>query len=136
MMDRESMLRTIDATYEARQKGEKDGVAAFLAPGATYRLIGTPHLLGGMSVGPDDARAAIGALIDRFEFTSVRRAAELVDGNRAAVIMEVSVATGDGTVATEVFDIWTFNEAGQVTEIVQSADTAQIAALLAARGEG
>ena len=131
MHDRVTMLQTIDAAYAARQKGDKESFAAFLAPGATFRLAGTSHLLGGMPVGPADARAAIGSLIDQFHFNEVRRIDGLVDGNRAAVRMAVRVAVaGGGEVATELFDIWTFDAAGNVTDITQFADTAQIAALL------
>ena len=47
-MDRDAMLQTIDAAYAARQRGDKEAVAAFLAPNATFRLAGgtrVPDLL-------------------------------------------------------------------------------------------
>ncbi len=132
MIDRETIERTIHKAYDARQRGDHPGVVACLAPNATYRMIGTSHLLGGMPVGPIDAATAIGGLIDQFRFPQLRLAALLIDGNRAAVHVEMhAVATGSAKEApSELLDLWTFDDDGRVTDITEFADTALIGHML------
>jgi ketosteroid isomerase-like protein len=137
MADRDVMLATIDAAYAARQRGEKDIVAGFFAPGATYRLVGTPHLLNDMPVGPLDAATAIEALIDQFHFLDVRRIGVQIDGDCAAVQLAIRVRTDGGDdVESELLDLWTFGDDGKVTGIVEFGDTALMAALLSGKARG
>jgi len=138
MIDRETMLRTIEATYQARQRGDKAGVAGVLAADATYRLIGRSHLLGGMPVGPSNAEQAIGGLIDQFHFPEVRLINVLIDGQRAAVHLAVRVVAAGTTdeVETELLDLWTFDGKGEVTDITEFADTALVSAMLSGLQRG
>ena len=132
MVDRATIERTIREAYDARQRGDHAGVVACFAPNATYRLVGKSHLLGEMPVGPIDAVAAIGGLIDQFHFPQLRLAALLIDGNRAAVHVEMhAVATGSrAESASELLDLWTFDDDGKVTDITEFADTALIGHML------
>ena len=132
MLERHTIMQKIKAAYDARQRSDKVAMAAFFAPGATYRMVGKSHLLGGMAVGPVDAVAAIGGLIDQFAFPELRHIDLLIDGHRAAVHLAVrAIATASGEeVDTELLDLWTFDDAGQVTDITEFADTAQVSAML------
>jgi len=132
MIDRDTMERTIHQAYDARQRGDHAGVVACFAPNATYRMVGKSHLLGDMPLGPVDAVSAIGGLIDQFAFPQLNLAALLIDGNRAAVHVEMhAVATGSGREsASELLDLWTFDDEGKVTDITEFADTALIGHML------
>ena len=124
-MDRATMLQTIDAAYAARQRGDLAEVLSFLAPGATFRMIG-------MSPGPEDAATAIGGLIEQFHFAELERLDVLVDGDRVAVRARISAATGGGRyVECELLDIWRFGADGKIVELVEFADTSQIRVMLA-----
>ena len=124
-MDRATMLQTIDAAYAARQRGDLAEILSFLAPGATFRMIG-------MSPGPEDAATAIGGLIDQFHFAELERLDALVDGDRVAARVRISAATGGGRyVESELLDIWRFGADGKVVELVEFADTSQIRVMLA-----
>lgn len=132
MIDRDTIERTIRQAYEARQRSDHAGLAGFFAPNATYRMAGKSHLLGGMPVGPVDAMTAIGGLIDQFTFPQLSLAAILIDGNRAAVHVEMhAVATRSAKESpSELLDIWTFDDDGKVTDITEFADTALIGHML------
>jgi ketosteroid isomerase-like protein len=124
-MDRATMLQTIDAAYAARQRGDLAKVLSFLAPGATFRMVG-------VSPGPEDAETAIGGLIDQFHFAELERLDALVDGDRVTARVRISAATGGGRyVESELLDIWRFDADGKVVELVEFADTGQIGVMLA-----
>ncbi|MEO7689333.1 MAG: nuclear transport factor 2 family protein [Sphingomonas sp.] len=124
-MDRAAMLQTIDAAHAARQRGDLAEVLEFFSPGATFRMVG-------MSPGPEDAATAIGGLIDQFHFAELERLDALVDGDRVAVRVRISAATGGGRyVDSELLDIWRFGVDGKIVDLVEFADTAQISILLA-----
>lgn len=125
-MVRAAMLQTIDAAYAARQRGDVAGITAFLAPGATYRMIG-------VSTEAEDAAAAIGRLIDQFHFAEMERLDAVIDGDRVAVHVRIKTATGGGRyLESELLDLWRFGPDGKIVEIVEFADTGLIATMLAA----
>jgi ketosteroid isomerase-like protein len=132
MIDRDTIDRTIREAYAARQRGDHAGVVGFFAPNATYRMVGKSHLLGDMPMGPIDAAEAIAGLIDQFHFPHLDLAAVLIDGHRAAVHVEMhAVATGNAREsASELLDLWTFDDDGKVTDITEFADTALISHML------
>lgn len=124
-MDRATMLQTIDAAYAARQRGDLPEVLSFLSPGATFRMVG-------VSAEPEDAETAIGGLIDQFHFAEVERLDALVDGDRVAARIRISVAAGGGRyIESELLDIWRFGPDGKIVELVEFADTGQVGLMLA-----
>lgn len=127
MPDRETFLDLIQKAYEHRVRGDKAGVAQFLSPQMTLRIAGD-H--GSMPWAPDASQGAmpsIAALIDAFEFRNLKRKAEVVEGDRAAILWQVEVRHGGGDwVATELYDFWTIGQDGKLTSLVQFADTALI----------
>ena len=131
MLSKAKMLRTIDSAYAARMKGDKSRVATYWAKGAKYRLVADPANLRKVPVGRKKAEKAVSSLIDIVKFKSLKRVDALVDGNRAAVHLNVTLSVGRRKpVKTELFDIWTFNSAGKATELIQFGDTAVLAKLV------
>ena len=134
MPDRAQILKTIDDAYAARATGDKAAVRTFLAPGASFRLAGDPAMLPKVRSALEglDAAGAIDALIDAFTFHRQERLNAVVDGNKAAVHWRVTLSSAGGEkVTTELYDLWTIDEAGKLTSLTQFADTALIAALTA-----
>lgn len=131
MADRTRILETIDAALAARTREDKEEVARYLAPGARFRIAGDPAQYPGFPVGPADAGEAVAELIDRVRFHNLERLDAVVEGNRAACRWRIDVSLGDGPVVpTEVCDLWTFDEDGRITDLVQFVDTALLARLL------
>jgi len=125
VMERATMLQTIDSAYAARQRGDLAEVLSYLSPGATFRMAG-------VSAGHENAETAISGLIDQFHFAELERLDTLVDGDRVAARVRISAATGGGRhVESELLDIWRFGADGKIVELVEFADTGLITVMLA-----
>ena len=132
MADREAMLRTIDRLYEARVKGDKAGVAALLAPGATFRIAGDPMPIPGVPPGEGPADRKIADLIDEFEFHEIERVDAVVDGDRVAQLSRVRISRKGGEAFdAELYDLWTFGPGGKIVSGLQFGDAALVARLVA-----
>ena len=130
-MDRAQVLQQIEATYEARISGDKEGVAAHLAPGANFRIAGDASLLSGFPAGPEAAQSAIGQLIDRVQFHSHERLDTVIEGNNAAVHWRTTLSVdGKPPVTTEMCDLWRFDDEGRATSLLQFIDTGLLRQLL------
>lgn len=131
MADRNRILATIDAALAARARGQKDAVETYFAPGAQFRLAGDKALYGTFPAGPAGATEAVGELIELIRFHHHERLDAIVEGNRAACRWRIDFSLRGGPVATtELCDLWTFDEQGRVTELVQFLDTALLAKML------
>jgi ketosteroid isomerase-like protein len=130
MPDRATFLDIIDGAYACRMKGDKAGVAAFVAPGATFRIPGDRSLMPNVEAGGGAAMPTIGHLIDDFTFHDVERLDAIVDGDKAAVLWKLTVSyRGGEPVTTEVCDIWTVDADGKMTSLLQFVDTSLVAKL-------
>ena len=134
MLEEAQVREIILSIYQARKLGNKDDVARYWAPGATFRLAGDHDQLGSFPGGPVEAQAAIAALIDRFTFHEMTSLSMLIDGNRVAAHWKVLLSAANlEPFETEIADFWRLDDQGRITELVEFADTASIARL-AARG--
>jgi ketosteroid isomerase-like protein len=132
--DRAAMLDAVDSGIAARARGDKDAMRAFLAPDATFRIAGDPSLYPGFPGGPAKAANVLDELVDLIRFHDYERLDTLVEGNRAAIRWRIDVSLGGGPVrTTEVFDLWTFDGEGRITDLVQFVDTALLMRMLAER---
>jgi ketosteroid isomerase-like protein len=131
MIEREAILATIDAAYAARMRGDKEAVAQYWEPEATYRLAGESTMMPAVPVGPGDAMKAVDALIDLFEFHEIERVNAVVAGLSAAVHWRIKVSTGGQVFDAELFDLWQFSERGKAISLLQFTDTALIVRMLA-----
>lgn len=131
MPDKGQMLETIHAALAARQRGDMDAIHQYLAPAATFRLVGAPEAPK-VPVGYSDAREAVADLIELFEFHAIEPVHIVVEGHVAVVHWHVRASTGGGEqFATELCDIWTFDDDGKIKSLVEFADTAKMAQMLA-----
>jgi len=131
MADREAVLAVIDAAYAARKRGDKEALAAYLARGATFRLVGRSGLMG-FDVGPIDALEAIGQLIDLFTFHAMDRLHVAVSDHTVFIHWRIDVsARGGERDVTEVCDIWTLDDDLKAVSLVEFADTASMAQMAA-----
>src|SRR5687768_18215736 len=90
MPDRAQLLAIIDRTYEARVRGDKEGVAPVWAPGSTYRLCGEQGLMPSFPAGPGDAGATVESIIDLIRFDSYEQLEAIVEGNRVEIGRDTS----------------------------------------------
>jgi hypothetical protein len=120
---RDEFLRLIDLAYEHRRQGDKLGVARLCAVGATFRVAGDAP---GMPSSSSPAVEAISKLIDAYTFHSVKRLDAIVEGDQAAVRLEVVVSPKGSAerTTTEILDVWTRDNDGRFTSLVQFIDTA------------
>jgi ketosteroid isomerase-like protein len=133
MPDRDTFLGAIDGAYACRVKGDKAGVAAYLAPGATIRIAGEGSLLANAATGGGPAMPTVEALMDAFEFHDLERVDAVVDGDKAAVLWKVTASYAGGEkVSTELYDLWTIGADGKLTSLLQFVDTALAAKLTGA----
>ncbi len=131
MLDRAQILQIIDKAYETRIRGDKAALAPFWSPGATYRLAGVADMLPSFPVGPSEAHSAVPAIIDLVRFHDLEQLQALVEGNSAAVHWRVTFSTqGKEPVTTEMYDLWSFDEDGKVTSLLQFTDTALLKSML------
>jgi ketosteroid isomerase-like protein len=127
-----SILKTIDQFWDARMAGDKAAVHTFLAPQATYEMIGAKAIADPIAVGPAPAGPAADRLMDDFKFHSLERITAVVEGRKAAVVSKLEVSFRGGTpVVTESCDVWEFDESGKVTSIKQFVDTDLVRRMLA-----
>jgi len=135
MIDRAQILDSIDRGYQARARGDKEGVAPIWAPGATYRLCGEASLVPSFPCGPAAAGETVDSLIDLISFQSYERLETIVEGNRAAIRWRVDFSIQDGpSGTTELADFWEFDDEGRATSLIQFLDTAKLGEMLRASG--
>jgi ketosteroid isomerase-like protein len=130
MLDRDEILHRIDEAYAARARGDKAEVERLWAPGATFRLPGEKALLEPFPTGLS-AVATVNDLIDLITFLDFERLDAVVEGRKAAVHWRVKLVMGHRKpVTTELYDLWSFDEDGRVTSLLQFCDTALVASMI------
>ena len=130
MLDKATILRTIDEAYATRARGKKEELAKLWAPGATFRLVAT-DMPSAVPTGSADPLESVNTLIDLFTFKKHERLDAIVEGNAAAVLWAVEIATPSGKSAkTELYDLWKFSPDGKVISMTQFADTALLERLV------
>lgn len=132
-MDRDAIRALIETAYDARVRGDLDGVMAAFHPGCDFHLVasGGSDGIGAVCGGAEAVRAQIGALIAAFDFADFTVVDLLVDGDRAALRWRARVtarATGRSA-PFEVVDLFGFSD-GRIRTMQQFTDTAAIAALM------
>jgi len=125
MPRREMIMLTVEKIYEARVRGDKQALSLFWAPNATFRIVASSGLGEVMAAGPSHPVEAVSELVDQFRFHAARIVDAVIDGNKAAVHMEIEVSAGDGPPeTTELLDLWEFDEEDRVQSLQQFIDTA------------
>jgi ketosteroid isomerase-like protein len=129
MATREAMLDTIYRAYDARAKGDIDGLMAAFHPNAVFELKGDKDMLevAGAVQGHPNVRVALTGFIKTFEFVKRDIVDAMVDGDRAAVHsrLKVRFIPKDVVFTSDVLDTFRFED-GKIIELVEFADTALI----------
>ena len=129
MASREAMIATIYRAYDARAKGDIEGLMAAFHPNAVFELKGEKDVLevAGAVQGHPDLRAAMAGLIENFEFVKRDIIDAMVEGDRAAVHsrLKVRFVPKDVVFTSDVLDTFRFED-GKIIELVEFADTALI----------
>ena len=133
MTDKSVMLAALDSIYEARVSGDKATLDAHWAEDGRYRMACDPALVpvfpSEFTSGPE----AVSSLVEMFRFHQIERLDTVVDGTTAVTTLRAKLNYGaQPPVATEICDIWKFDEAGKVASLVQFGDTALIRQLMSA----
>jgi len=134
MTDLKAMQALVERAYEARGRGDIDGLMSAFHADAVFRFIGDEKLLemAGAIHGHPNIREAMTGLIANFDFIDRHIISMIADGDRAAVHSRVKIrfAPKDLTFDTEITDLFKFQD-GKVIELAEFADTALIKELLA-----
>jgi ketosteroid isomerase-like protein len=135
MASREAMIDTINRAYEARGKGDLEGLMEAFHQDAVFELKGDKTLLElvGPVQGHPNVSLAMDAFIKTFEFLKRDIVEAIVEGDRAAVHSRLTLrcVPKDVVVTTELLDKFRFKD-GKIVELVEFADTALIKNLLSA----
>lgn len=131
MASREEVLAIIDNAYAARARGDKAAVDQIWAPGATYQMVGEASLMRAYPVGPGHAETATHAIIDLFTFHDFKRIDAIVEGNRAAILIRVTLSTATHEPReTMLYDLWELDDDGKVKSVIQFTDTALVSSMM------
>jgi ketosteroid isomerase-like protein len=138
MGNREAMLKVTRRAYDARGKGELDGLVAAFHPDAVFTLVGDKRALEvtGSVHGHRDLRETFGGFIATFDFVERKILSEVIEGDRAAVHSRLVVRykpTGEIR-ATDVVDLLKFQD-GKIIELIEFADTALIRDMISGTSE-
>jgi ketosteroid isomerase-like protein len=133
MASREAMIDTLYRAYDARGKGDIEGLMAAFHPNAVFELKGEKELveIAGAVQGHANLRAAMTGFIETFEFVKRDIVDAIVEGDRAVVHsrVEIRFIPRDVVVTTHILDTFRFED-GKITELVEFADTALIKSLV------
>jgi ketosteroid isomerase-like protein len=127
MTERTSIEHLIKTAYDARVRGDVDGVLQHFADGAKFALAGCPASSPvPMSVcGAEPLRNAMTGLIQSFAFSDMEPVTTVIEGDRAVIHWKARVrSTATGQEAeTEFVDILHVKD-GKIVSFKQFTDTA------------
>jgi ketosteroid isomerase-like protein len=139
MGNREVVLDVMRQAYEARNRGDLEGLMAAFHSDAVFTLVGDKKALEvtGSVHGHDRVREALRGFIANFDFVERQILSEVFEGDRAAVHSRLVVRYGPTkeTRTTDVLDLLTFKDA-KIIELIEFADTAQIRDMISAASKG
>lgn len=127
-MNPDKMRATIETIYKARVAGDVDAMQMHMAEGATFRFAGESAMKAGFGTeGAIPFRDAVKGLNDGISMNRIENQTMLADGNRVAAIWDCDVQfPGREAFATQIFNLWTFDEDGFVTDLTEFVDTAKL----------
>lgn len=133
MAGRDAIEALIKDAYEARHRGDLDGLMTFFHPECSYRMVGAPSAPETFVEpgGRDAVRAQMEAFIQTFVFNEIEAIAMLVDGDRATLHWraEATCLPTGRKAAFEIMDLITVQD-GRILELIQFTDTAGIVGLM------
>jgi ketosteroid isomerase-like protein len=135
MTERSAIQTLIEKAYEARVKGDLDGLMTYLHPDCRFQLMGTidDKPICEQQEGCEAVRNKLADFIKEFTFKNFEALDIVIEGERAACRWRADVTFGPTgrTRNFETLDLLTF-EGGKLRSIAQFTDTASLARLTAA----
>jgi ketosteroid isomerase-like protein len=135
MASREAMIDTITRAYDARGRGDIEGLMATFHSNAVFELKGEKKVLevAGSVQGHSNVRAALAEYIQAFEFVKRDILDTIVEGDRVVVHSRLQVRFVPKNVdfTSDVLDVFKFED-GKIIELVEFADTALIKSVVSA----
>jgi ketosteroid isomerase-like protein len=133
MGNREAMMEVTRRAYEARDKGDLEGLLAAFHPDAVFTLVGDEKALevAGSVRGHPELRESLRGFITTFDFAGREILSDLIEGDRAAVHSRLVVRfkpTGESR-TTDILDLLRFQD-GKIIELIEFADTALVSDLI------
>lgn len=132
-MQREDMLAKVEAAYQARRTGDFAALGAIVSPEAKFCYGGEQSLIAAVPAsGAGGVMQAARELFERIEIRDLERVQSIAEGNRVAILWNTTLVTPGGEpFATQMFDLWEFDDDGLICCGTQFLDTAKLAAELA-----
>lgn len=127
MLERDAILKTIRDIYDARLAGDTKTMALHFAENAHFEIAVDHSLHSALPRNGVQAREALGALIERFEFSDLKLLDAVVEGHKVAARWRVTVkAKGKDPVITELCDLIHLDGQGKIKSFVQFVDSALV----------
>ena len=132
-MQREDMLAKVEAAYAARRSGDFAALEAVVCPDAQFAYGGEQAFIAAVPAsGAGNIQQAARELFERIEIRELERVDAVAEGNRVAILWNTKLATPGGEpFATQMFDLWEFDDSGRICRATQFLDTAKLVAELA-----
>jgi ketosteroid isomerase-like protein len=129
-MQREDMLAKVEAAYRARRTGDFTTLEALVSPDAAFTYGGEQSLIAAVPAsGAGHVMQAARELFERIEIRDLEQVTAVAEGNRVAILWNTTlVAPGGEPFATQMFDLWEFDEDGRICCGTQFLDTAKLVA--------
>lgn len=135
MAERVAVERMIREAYDARKRGDLDGVMRHFTDNPVFSVSGSPATspVPMVASGRAAIQEVLRRLLDGFEFQQMKIVKMLVDGDHAVIHWHVRVkAIGSGQVAeTDILDLVRIED-DKIASMNQFADTALINSMLGA----
>lgn len=123
------MLATIDGIFEARLTGETKGLSDFISDNATFRYAGENTMMDAFkTAGPVNLIDAVAGLNDLIALHRYDCVTALAEEGRMASLWNIEVSfPGREKFETQIFNLWTFDPDGKVSDLIEFLDTAKLA---------
>lgn len=129
----DAALRTF---YAKRAEGDLDACLGFFRDDAVVQYAGSPEAspFARTVEGIEALRVVFHDFIGLWIWERFEPASIIVDGDRVAVhiVADVRFSLGGEAFATDMLDLWTFDDAGRATRLVEFVDTAMVQKLVGA----
>lgn len=131
-MQREDMLAKVDAAYAARRAGDFAALQSVISEDAVFSYGGEQDLLAASPRSePGSTMEVARELFERIEIRNLERVTAVAEGDRVAILWNTTLALpGREPFATQMFDLWEFDDAGRICRGTQFVDTAKVVAEL------
>ena len=131
-MQREDMLAKVEAAYTARRNGDFAALEAVVSPDAIFSYGGEQALIASVPAsGAGSVHQAARELFDTIEIRDLQQVSAVAEDNRVAILWDTTLVTPGGEpFATQMFDLWEFDDSGRISKGTQFLDTAKLLAEL------